>query len=29
MSEVPIVGGTLAVTTGPDQGFAIELEVPG
>jgi signal transduction histidine kinase len=24
-----IVGGTLAVTTGPDRGFAIELEVPG
>jgi len=24
-----IVGGTLAVTTGPNQGFAIELEVPG
>ena len=23
-----IIGGTLAVTTAPDQGFAIELEVP-
>lgn len=24
-----IAGGTLAVTTGPNQGFAVELEVPG
>jgi signal transduction histidine kinase len=24
-----LAGGTLAITTGPDQGFALELEVPG
>jgi signal transduction histidine kinase len=24
-----LAGGTLVITTGPDRGFALELEVPG